>query len=130
MPVGSEKRQILVVDDEPVIADTLVAIFNAAGHSARAAYSAEQALDLLAQSGWAPDFALLDVLLPKMSGVDLAIRMRNEYPVCDVTLFSGYSATTALLQKAKSAGHHFKILAKPVHPSHFLDLISRTPAPS
>jgi DNA-binding NtrC family response regulator len=46
--MGSEKR-VLIVDDENTIADTLKIIFSNAGYSAQAAYSAEQALLLIAE---------------------------------------------------------------------------------
>ena len=63
--------RVLIVDDERTIADTLVLIFSANGYETRASYSAEQALEIIAD--WLPDLAILDVVLPKMNGVDLAI---------------------------------------------------------
>lgn len=56
-------HKVLVVDEERTIADTLAVIFSQGAYEARAAYSAEQALEIVAQ--WPPDLAILDVVLPK-----------------------------------------------------------------
>ena len=69
-----QSSRILIVDDERVIADSLAAIFENQGYAARAAYSAEQALEIVAQ--WSPRLAILDVILPGMSGIDLAILIK------------------------------------------------------
>jgi DNA-binding NtrC family response regulator len=117
MPHSGAKR-ILIVDDERVIADTLVTIFSKGGFEAKAAYSAEEALHLL--EVWTPDHAILDVVLPEMNGVDLAIRLKAEYPNCTLTIFSGQGATGNLVSAAHQQGHRFDVLAKPVHPTVLL----------
>jgi hypothetical protein len=43
-------------------------------------------------------------------------------PKCKILLFSGQAATADLLDRARSQGHEFEILAKPVHPQ---DLLAR-----
>jgi CheY-like chemotaxis protein len=121
--IGSEERtRLLIVDDERIIADTLVTIFLQAGYEARAAYSAEEALALIGE--WAPDLALLDVYLPRMNGIDLAVRLKAEVPTCRLTLFSGQSSTNDLLDKARSDGHALDIIPKPVHPTELLSLLA------
>ena len=116
-------HKILIVDDERVIADTLAIILKQAGYDARASSSAEQALELIAD--WDPNWAILDVILPEMSGIELAILLKTKYPNCRITLFSGQAATNDLLARATASGHSFEVIAKPVHPEAFLDLASR-----
>jgi CheY-like chemotaxis protein len=117
--VGKTGHKVLVVDDERTIADTLTLIFSKSGYDTRAAYSAEQALEIVAQ--WPPDLAIIDVVLPGMNGIDLAIVLRAECPICRLLLFSGQAITTDLLADAATKGHTFEILAKPVHPTVMLD---------
>jgi CheY-like chemotaxis protein len=119
----NEKPRVLVVDDEHVIADTLVTIFSTAGLEAVAVYSAEEALALIPQ--WHPQIAIIDVHLPCMNGIDLAIRLKVEHPGCRVTLFSGYTSTADLLEKASRDGYSLEVLAKPVHPTELLNRIAR-----
>ena len=67
-------HRVLNVDDERTITDTLALIFTGNGYDARKAYSAEQAVDFIAE--WRPDLAILDVVLPVMNGIDLATLLR------------------------------------------------------
>jgi CheY-like chemotaxis protein len=115
-------RKILIVDDSLVIADTLVIIFKDAGYDARAASSGEEALELIAD--WVPDLAILDVILPKMSGIALGILLKARCPNCRIALSSGHPTTSDLLAAATASGHVFEILAKPVHPDVLLSLAS------
>ena len=116
-----QNRKILVVDDEQTTSDTLTLIFREHGYQAKAAYSAEDAIDVIA--GWQPDLALLDVNLPSMNGIDLAIAIRTNHPRCRVLLFSGYPNSVDLLHMAMGAGHVFEIIAKPLHPTVLLDVV-------
>jgi CheY-like chemotaxis protein len=115
--------RILIVDDERVIADTLALIFGKRGYEARTAYSAEDALGLIPT--WAPDLAVLDVALPTMNGIDLAILLKAEYPACEVKLLSGQADIGDLLTAATASGHAFEVLAKPVHPTILLDMAAQ-----
>lgn len=109
----------MVVDDERVIADTLAIILSQSGYEARTAYSAEQAVEIIAE--WSPDLGVIDVVLPRMNGIDLAILLKIQCPTCRVLLLSGQAVTADLLAEAATRGHIFQILAKPVHPSEMLD---------
>ena len=121
--VGAPHHKLLVVDDEHTIADTLVQIFSANGYEAHAAYSAEQAAEIVA--GWVPDLIIVDVILPQMNGIDLAVLLQEQFPNCRVLLFSGQTATAELLEDAATRGHRFEILAKPVHPNEMLEAALR-----
>jgi DNA-binding NtrC family response regulator len=117
--VETSGHKILVVDDERTIADTLAVIFFQRGYNTRAAYSAEQALEIVAE--WPPDLAILDVVLPKINGIDLSILLSERFPKCRTLLFSGQALTADLLAEAEKKGYTFAILAKPVHPSLLLE---------
>jgi CheY-like chemotaxis protein len=110
--------RIFVVDDEPIIASTLAVIFNMNGYSARCFTDPTEAL-AAAQSD-TPDLLISDVAMPGLSGVDLAIQMRAQYPKCKMMLFSGQAATLDLLEKARAQGHDFYLRLKPVHPTELL----------
>jgi DNA-binding NtrC family response regulator len=122
-------KRVLIVEDERTIADTLEKIFTDAGYDTLAVYSAEAALEFLGDSPWSPDFSVIDVLLPTMNGIDLAIHLKTAYPDRKFTLFSGQSETMDLLEKAKLDGHDFDVLAKPIHPAELLTLICHALSP-
>lgn len=116
------RRRILIVDDEIAIADTLALIFTLQHYEVRTAYSAEGAAEILAE--WRPDLAILDVILPEMNGIDLAIVIKANYSTCHVLLFSGHANTAMLLEEAGNKGHQFEVLAKPVHPNIMIERAS------
>jgi DNA-binding NtrC family response regulator len=122
MPENVGEGRILIVEDERVVADTLGKILSSNGYETRIAYSAETAMMTISQ--WTPDVAILDVILPKMNGIDFAVGLKTRFAGCHVLLFSGQPSAEGLMQKARSEGHKFEILAKPVHPTVMLDAIS------
>jgi CheY-like chemotaxis protein len=118
MPENSHKPKVLVADDERVIADTLAMILNQSGFEARAVYSGEKAIELA--TTFAPDMLISDVIMADLNGIDAAIQLRNLLPKIKILLFSGQAATADLLEKARTQGYEFEILAKPVHPQDLL----------
>jgi CheY-like chemotaxis protein len=120
----SKKSQpvVLVVDDERVIADTLSIILSKSGFSTMTAYDGARALELAQDR--TPDLLISDVMMPGMTGIDLAIKVTQTIPGCKVLLFSGQAATVDLLEQARHAGHNFTTLTKPVHPTDMLKRIS------
>lgn len=113
----------LVVDDERIIADTLVAILCAKGFAAFAAYDAESALEMARVIP--PELLISDVVMPGRNGIDLAIDIQRTVPDCRVLLFSGQAATMDMLNLARRAGHEFALISKPVHPTDLLVHISK-----
>jgi CheY-like chemotaxis protein len=110
--------QIFVVDDEPVIASTLAAILQMNGFSAKFFTSPLEAL--AAARSKAPDLLISDVTMPDISGIDLAMKMRAQFPTCKILLFSGHPATFGLIEDARARGHEFHLLLKPVAPAELL----------
>jgi|SRR5450631_2961328 len=120
MSDNQSKPKVLVADDERVIADTLAIILNQSGFDATAVYSGEKAVE--AARAMQPDMLISDVIMTDLNGIDAAIQIRALLPTCKILLFSGQAATADLLDRARSQGHEFEILAKPVHPQ---DLLAR-----
>ena len=111
-------RVVFVVDDESVIAQTLAVILNQAGFQASAFDLPEKAIAATAELR--PDLPISDVIMPEMTGVELAIHFRKTQPDCKVLLFSGQAATADLLEEARNQGYDFDLLSKPVHPADLL----------
>ncbi|HTU50098.1 MAG TPA: response regulator [Acidobacteriaceae bacterium] len=112
---------VLVVDDEVVIADTLATILAQHGIAAMTAYNGFDALEIARVIP--PDLLLADVVMPGMSGIDVAISIKKDIPDCAILLFSGQAATRSLLAKAGKAWCDFEVLLKPIHPEKLVKLI-------
>jgi DNA-binding NtrC family response regulator len=113
---------ILIVDDERVIADTLSIILSRSGFATFTAYDGDSAMEIATIVS--PQLLISDVVMPGMTGVELAIALGEIVPDCKVLLFSGQAATADLLREARELGHDFTTLSKPVHPTDMLNRIS------
>jgi DNA-binding NtrC family response regulator len=119
---------VFVVDDEDIIASTLAMILRLQGGSqARCFTKPLEALEAARLEG--PDLLISDVVMPLLSGIELAIQVREHCPGCKVLLFSGQAATASLFQNARAEGHNFELLLKPVHPSDLLAKIRNLTEP-
>ena len=118
---NSGRRTVLVVDDEPLVADTLSIILSKAGFETMSAYSAQEALHAAREK--APGFLLTDVRMPETDGIELAMQMADEFPACGILLFSGH-ATGDDLESARRAGYDFPLMEKPIPPAHLVSYIT------
>ena len=77
--------RILIVDDEPNIVKGLKYSLEKDGYQTQSAYDGQEALDLFAQGGF--DLILLDVMLPKVDGIEVCQRIRetSEVPIIMLT---------------------------------------------
>jgi len=112
------RLRVLVVDDEHLITDTVCAILKENGFDATGVYNGSDAISAARKQR--PDIVLSDVLMPRMSGVELGIQLRREFPDIKIFLFSGQAATKAMIHRAEEEGHYFELLPKPIHPDELI----------
>lgn len=116
-----KKTRVIVIDDESLIAETMVEILNHEGFEAVSAFDGASAIELA--KTLQPDIVLSDVVMPGLNGVETGIRIREALPNCRIILFSGQAATVDLLEKARERGHTFDVLAKPMKPEQLISVI-------
>jgi CheY-like chemotaxis protein len=115
---SNDPVRVLVVDDEIIIADTIVQILNRAGFQAKAAYNGLEAIESARRNSF--HTVLSDVMMPQIDGVEAAIAIRGFCPDARIVLFSGQAATIEILDRARARGHDFELLPKPIHPVELL----------
>jgi DNA-binding response OmpR family regulator len=113
---------IFVVDDDITISETVALILSKNGFTVSSFTDPLKALDGVPSR--LPDVLLTDVVMPHLSGIDLAIQIKEKCPACKILLFSGQAETLDLLGSAREQGHDFSLLAKPVHPIELLRRIT------
>jgi CheY-like chemotaxis protein len=117
-----DKRvKIMVVDDESLIAETVVEILRGEGFEAISVSSGTAAVELA--KTLRPAVVLSDVMMPGLNGIETGIKIREIVPNCKIILFSGQAATVNLLEDARRRGYTFNILAKPIKPEHLVNII-------
>ena len=117
---------VFVVDDEEMIATSLVHILRKEGFTVTAFTNPLKALRQIRLT--APDVLISDVMMPELSGLDLARATQRHAPDCRVLLFS--AAADELLREAGEAGVGFRLVSKPLHPDALLDEIAALNATS
>ena len=116
------KQRVFVVDDETVIASTLELILMSQGFDVHS--FADPLAALNASQAVSPDLLITDVVMPQMSGIELAFRIRQKRPTCKVLLFSGHVSYVDLLAEAQEQGHEYFVIGKPVHPGVLIEKIN------
>jgi DNA-binding NtrC family response regulator len=117
------QRRIYLVDDEHLIVSTLAQILSLRGFDATG--FTEPLLALEAARSEAPDLLISDIVMPQLSGIDLAIQVQGDCPGCRVILFSGQANLGDLLEVPGDKAQGFELLAKPIHPDVLLRSIEK-----
>jgi DNA-binding response OmpR family regulator len=87
---------ILVVEDEILVASVLADVLGAQGHRVTLAHDAEEASALLARHR--PDAVVLDVILGELSGLALLRSIRKADPTLPVVIMTGHAKDDEILQ--------------------------------
>jgi CheY-like chemotaxis protein len=112
-------QRVLVVDDDRLVADTLTLIFEKSGFAAKAAYSADEALDCSRE--FPPDLLLCDVTMPGRDGLSLVNDLATEQPACRILVLTGfYSNLKNVREQARRLTRPVGILTKPCQPADLL----------
>jgi DNA-binding response OmpR family regulator len=114
----SGSPRVYVVDDEWIIAETLTAILTKNGFHALAFHNSSQAM--VRAMDQPPDIVITDVMMAGMTGIELAIALRQAGHNCRILLFSGQAGALDLLCDARHRGYDFELLNKPLHPLQLL----------
>ena len=101
--------KVLLVDDEKELTATLAERLSFRGIDAEWATSGQEALELAANARY--DLAVLDVKMPKMSGITLMKRLRERYPDMKFIFMTGHGSEDDFKTGSAGASHY---LVKPV----------------
>jgi len=115
--ISGRGHRILVVEDNEEVGKFSTELLQDLGYATRRADNARQALALIAADELAFDLVFSDVIMPGMTGVELATIIRERYPGLPVVLTSGYSSVLA-----ENAHHGFELIQKP----YSVEVLSRT----
>jgi PAS domain S-box-containing protein len=88
LPGGDE--HILFIDDELTIVEVVDELLSALGYRVTATHRSQHALEMFERSPDAFDLVITDRTMPKMTGLELAGRMRAVRPEIPIILCSGY----------------------------------------
>ncbi|MFN0057706.1 MAG: sigma-54-dependent transcriptional regulator [Planctomycetota bacterium] len=102
--------QILIVDDEQPLLQSLSLDLRRVGHECLTATNGRQCLDLLERNS--PALAIVDIQLPDLSGLDLLRRLRADLPEVPVVIITAYSSVDSAVEAMKEGAVDY--LEKPL----------------
>ena len=98
---------VLLVEDEAAVRDMAQTALESFGYRVLAAANAEDAWQTVATQHGNIDLLLTDVIMPGVSGAELAERVRREYPAIAVVFMSGYTSDAVLHQGVQAGEANF-----------------------
>lgn len=119
---AERRRQVVIVDDDEDTREILCCLLGDAGYRVLPAASGEQALELMSSLSDPPELAIVDMIMPGMSGADVirALRRSPKLSTVPVMVLSGGPRLDELAEGAGVAGW----LNKPPSIGELLDLVA------
>ena len=108
----SAKANLLIVDDELIVRDSLGKWFREEGYDVGMAESAREALSMMAEKHF--DLALVDIKMPGTDGVELQRRMKEVAPETIVIIMTGYASVETAVAALKNGAYDY--VTKPFDP--------------
>ena len=121
-PASMPARAILLVEDNEGVGKFAAGLLTELGQSVTWVGDARSALDVLERRAGDFDLVFSDVVMPGMSGIELAQHIRETWPGLEVILTSGYSHVLA-----EKGNHGFKLLHKPYSIDGLLTALRQDP---
>ena len=110
---------VLIVDDEPIIAETLGLIFNHNGFPAEVVHSADEAIAFATLTP--PDLVLCDIEMPFRDGLSLMDDLGRDFPQCPILVLTGAHRNLGKIrQMASQLRQQVSIIVKPCQPEDLL----------
>lgn len=112
---------VLVVDDDPVVRESLQRLLGKRGYAVETAGTAEEALLLLEQKLFA--LVITDWQMPGMDGLALLRRVKERSPHTPVVMITAYGSTETVIQALRGGVSDFVL--KPYRPEELLQIVER-----
>ena len=113
-------HKILIVDDEPDIAEVLGDRLEAAGFDVRIVHRARAAYGAVAED--APDLILMDVQMPEISGMEALLELKTHHPDIPVLMVSASTTQEVANESIKRGAEGF--LLKPYEPQELMSKVN------
>jgi two-component system response regulator HydG len=115
----TEKGNLLIVDDEAIVRDSLGKWFREEGYEVGTAESASEALTRMAEHQW--DLALVDIKMPGTDGMELQKRLREIDPDLPVIIMTGYASVETAVEALKNGAYDY--VTKPFDPDDIANAV-------
>jgi DNA-binding NtrC family response regulator len=120
-PRKEPQVSILIVDDEPIVQQSLGDWFRQDGYLVETASNGKEALRIAAERHH--DIALVDIKMPGIDGLDLQERLVKECPDLTIIVMTAYASVESAVRALKNGAYDF--ITKPFDPDELSHLVRR-----
>jgi len=113
--------RILIVDDEEIVVRSCRRILDGSRYAVDSASNGFDALRMADESPY--DIVVLDIMMPKMDGLEVLQHLKERHPDVDVIMITGLSQVQTAVQAMKLGA--FDYLPKPFDPDELVHLVDR-----
>ncbi|MBT8333506.1 MAG: response regulator [Deltaproteobacteria bacterium] len=122
----SDKKQILLIDDDPDFVEAVKVIVENGGYDVRVAYDGQEGLEAVAEGK--PDLIVLDVMMPVMNGHEACAKLKaddatKEIPIILLTAVADRVTTSTYTHRDMLESEAEDYMPKPVEPQELLERI-------
>ena len=122
MPLGSGQR-VLIVDDSPIMRQMLVKIFSNEGFTV-VGEAADGTEAVVKFEELKPDLTTLDIVMPKMRGIEVLERLMAEYPEAKIIMASSVSDARTVMHCLKMGAKQY--ITKPYDEAKIMAAVKKT----
>lgn len=119
--LNKNEFKLLIVDDEPLIRESLYEIFRIEGYNVQMAHTAEHALGIMEKLEF--DIVVTDFKLPEMSGLELLREIKDRHEKTEVILMTGYGSIETAVDAMKKGAYDY--ITKPINDSEIKIIIDK-----
>ncbi len=117
----SGRWKVLIVDDEKIVRESLVAWFKKSGYDVEGADGGRAALDMLDRKDY--DFIFLDIKMPDVNGLEVLDSIKTDCPHAMVVMITAYGSIETAVDAMKRGAADY--LTKPFEPADLACLLER-----
>lgn len=121
MKTINKKFKILIVDDEPLIRESLYEIMRIEGFSAEMAANGEEAIELIKEQNF--QIVLTDLKLPDINGIKLLEKIKKISEETEVILITGYGSIESAVDAMKKGAYDY--ITKPINDNEIKLIIDK-----
>lgn len=116
-----EKVSVLVIDDEPIVADALMVVLSDSGYEVAVAMTGRDGLAKIGKQRF--DVTISDLRLPDMSGMEVLSAIRDQDPCSLIIIITAHSSPEIVAESVRRGA--VDVLSKPFFPSDVLGLLNK-----
>ncbi len=111
-------QKILVVDDEKTVCDSIKKILSRKGYEVDNTLNADEAVKMIGEANY--DLVITDLMMPKISGMELLQLVKEHYPELEVVVVTGYASIDTAVEATKLGAADY--LPKPFTPGELTEI--------